>query len=80
MVIAVEEGANEGESCVSYVDFLARKSLVPPKAQKTLDRVRHLGNEANHKIAPATLDDSKLILSFLAAVLQLNFQYADNPE
>ena len=79
MSIAVENGAKEGRPFIEYVNRLKQEGLVPPRAGRMLDRVRQLGNEANHSVVPKSKADAELILEFLAAVLMLNYEYADPP-
>jgi len=48
MSIAVAQGAKEGQSFLSYVEYLANAGYVPPNGRHWVDHIRTKGNEANH--------------------------------
>lgn len=74
-VAVAEEVAEEGGSFVDYVDALADAGYVPPKARGWLDRIRTLGNEATHEIAPKSKEDAETVLAFTEMLLKLAYEY-----
>ncbi len=75
MHIAVSKGAKEGESFISYVEFLASKNYVPPDAKDWVDHIRKKGNEANHEITIMNKTDAEELLSFSEMLLKLVFEF-----
>lgn len=74
MNLAVREGAQEGESFVSYVTYLGDQGYVPPKGKAWIDKIRRRGNDANHQIALMSADDAAEVLKFVEALLRYNFE------
>lgn len=74
MNIAVENGAKEGLGFVEYVEYLKANGWTPPKSEAWLDRIRKLGNEANHQIAPKSQGDAENVLLFFEAILQFAYE------
>lgn len=78
MHIAVAKGAKEGQSFISYVEFLASKGYVPPDSESWVDHIRKQGNEANHKIVIMKDDDAKDLLSFIGMLLRIIYEFPAN--
>lgn len=74
MHIAVEAGAKEGDNFKSYIDFLAQKHYVPPKADRLLEFVRGLGNEKNHEIKLGTAEEAQKIIKFIESLLYFVYE------
>jgi hypothetical protein len=74
-VAVAEKVAKEGESFVTYVEALADAGYVPPKGKAWLDRIRKLGNEATHEIAPKSRADAEAALTFTEMLLRLTYEY-----
>lgn len=71
MHIAVEQGADEGLSFMSYVEYLDNNGYVPPNGKEWVDHIRTRGNEANHEIEIMTQNDADDLISFLQMLLYL---------
>src|SRR5690606_15430527 len=64
MNLAVSKGAPEGKSFVEYIDYLKQNHWVPPDSDDWVDHIRTAGNEATHKIAVKTANDSEELIGF----------------
>lgn len=74
MNIAVFEGADKGKSYAEYVNFLETNHYIPPKGKKWVDKIRLLGNEANHEIELKNQDEAQLILNFTGMLLKFIYE------
>lgn len=74
MNISVSEGAKEGLSFVKYIDYLNEKGFIPPGGREWIDKIRTMGNEANHKIIQPSKDDAELILVFTNMLLKFIYE------
>ncbi len=70
MHIAVEEGDSEGRKFIEYVEYLDDKGLLPYGAKPWAERIKDLGNEANHEIPERTEADALLLLTLLEQILE----------
>lgn len=75
MHIAVAQGANAGESFISYVEYLANSGFVPPNGKGWVDHIRKKGNEANHEIALMGQGDADELISFLEMLLKFIYEF-----
>ncbi len=75
MNIAVQHGATEGESFVSYVDYLEQKGFVPPNGKEWVDHIRKKGNEATHEIKIMTQSECQQILHFVEMLLRFVYEF-----
>lgn len=75
MNIAVVEGAKEGESFVSYIEYLAGKGYVPPNGRGWVDHIRKKGNEANHEIKLMSLEDASQLILFSEMLLKFIYEF-----
>jgi len=80
MNLAVAEGAETGQSFLSYVNFLCENGSVHKKQTKQADNVRKMGNEANHEIENRTKEEANEILKFVEFLLLNNYEFADKEE
>lgn len=80
MNFAVEKGAKEGDSFSNYVKYLCDESYIHRANRKMAEKIRGLGNEANHKVTPINEDDAKNIFDFVTLVLIYNYSMADPEE
>jgi len=74
MHVAVEKGAKEGESFLSYVEFLADSGYVPPDGKGWVDHIRKKGNEANHEITLMSESDAEEMLTFVEMLLRFVYE------
>jgi hypothetical protein len=75
MHIAVEAGANAGESFVSYVDYLVTNHYAPPNSKPWIDEIRAHGNEANHEIIIKKKEDGEEIMVLLEMLLKFIYEF-----
>ena len=74
MNISASEGAKEGLSYAEYVSYLDTNNYIPPKGKEWVDKIRKLGNEANHSIEFKTKEDASLILNFTEMLLRFIYE------
>jgi hypothetical protein len=74
MHIAVDQGANKGETFVAYVDFLEKAGNVPPKGKAWVDEIRTKGNDANHEIQLIDRGEAERLLGFIEMLLRFNYE------
>jgi len=74
MNIAVAEGADEGQSFLDYVNYLANNGFVPPKGKAWVDYIRKKGNEANHQIELMNEEDASALLTFVENLLAFIYE------
>jgi len=75
MHIAVEKGAKEGDSFVSYIEYLANAGYVPPDGKGWVDYIRQKGNEANHEIKLMREEDAIALISFVEMLLRFIYEF-----
>jgi hypothetical protein len=75
MHIAVERGAQAGESFVFYIDYLLANGFISANNRDWVDRIRTLGNEANHTITAHSRGDAETIIEFSAMLLKTIYEY-----
>jgi len=78
MHIAVELGAEEGKNFTVYVDYLVDNHYAPPNSKSWVDKIRLLGNEANHEIKIVGASEATNIIRFLDMLLLFNYEFPDN--
>ena len=69
MACACENGDDDGKRFVEYVDYLTNHVLTFPKARSSIDAIRGIGNDANHKIEFVSQPDAKRALSIVSYML-----------
>jgi hypothetical protein len=74
MHIAVKEGAKPGLNFTEYVNYLTTEFL-PPRSKNWVDRIRIMGNEANHEISLVTEKDVTEMLNYLELLLLNLYEY-----
>jgi len=75
MHIAVAQGAQAGQSFVSYVDYLEANHYSPPKSKAWIDKIRSHANEAAHEIVIKTIGDAEEIVVFLEMLLKFIYEF-----
>jgi len=75
MNIGVAEGAPEGETFISYVNYLANKGFIPHNGKHWVDHIRKKGNEANHEIKLMTNEDAVELINFLEMLLKFIYEF-----
>jgi hypothetical protein len=83
MNVAVNLGADENQSFLAYVDWLVDSGHIPPQGRKWVDRIRGVGNEANHEIPHISAKDAARVLQFTEGLLTVVYEFpgaAEDPE
>lgn len=75
MNIAVAQGAKEGETFISYVDYLANAGFIPPNGRGWVDHIRKKGNEATHEIALMSKVDAEELISFAEMLMKFIYEF-----
>lgn len=75
MHIAVEQGAQQGQSFMKYVEYLADNGYVPPNGKGWVDHIRKKGNEANHEIVLMGDADATELISFAEMLLKFLYEF-----
>ena len=75
MHIAVSKGAKENLKYIEYVNFLKENGYIPPDGKEWADRVRSIGNEANHELKPINRANAEDILSFIELLLKFIYEW-----
>ncbi|MEX0998424.1 MAG: DUF4145 domain-containing protein [Thermodesulfobacteriota bacterium] len=75
MNIAVDKGDQEGKSFVQYVEYLADNGYVTKSSKPWVDKIRTLGNDANHKIQILKREDAEELIKFVEMILKTNYEY-----
>lgn len=75
MHIAVECGAEEGKKFVEYVNYLVKNHYAPPNSKTWVDKIRELGNEANHEIRIMGVAEASDIIKFIEMLLKFNYEF-----
>lgn len=78
MTVAVHFDAPSGREMdfKKYVEYLASESLISSAMKGFTEKVREVGNEANHQIHPQTMKTAELMVRFIANILRNNFEAA----
>ncbi|WP_166706204.1 MULTISPECIES: DUF4145 domain-containing protein [Bacillus amyloliquefaciens group] len=74
MNIAVDSGAKEGESFVTYVNFLESEGIIPKDGKDWVDAIRQAGNIATHKIPSIDQELAEEIVTFLEFLLRIKYE------
>ena len=75
MHVAVDLGAKENKSFLYYVDYFEKEGYISKNAKPWVDKIRKLGNEANHEIMIGNREDAKKIIQFSTMLLKTNYEY-----
>lgn len=74
MHVAVEKKADKNQSYAHYVNYLEAKGYVPPDGKQWVDRIRDLGNDANHDLPRSTQEDALDALEFTGQLLKFVYE------
>ena len=75
MNAAVDKKAPEGKTFIEYVNYLDEKGYVPPDGRGWVDHIRSKSNDANHEIALMERNDAEELLTVLAMLLKLMYEF-----
>lgn len=69
MVCAVDKGDGPDRKFIQYVDFITTKILVLPQAKTSIDKIRNIGNDANHDVAFVEKKDARMAMEIINYML-----------
>lgn len=75
MHIAVECGDKAGKTFAEYVDYLETNHHTPPNSKIWVDKIRKLGNEANHEIKIMGTEEATNIIKFIEMLLKFIYEF-----
>lgn len=75
MHIAVDSGAEPGQKFLKYVDYLVDNHYTPPNSKVWVDKIRKLGNDANHEIIIMGSTEASDILKFIEMILRFKYEF-----
>lgn len=73
-------GQKEGETFVVYIDHLSSSGYTPPKSSGWLKKIKDGGNEKNHELKLASIDEAVTYQAFLEMLLTFMYEYGDQEE
>jgi DNA-directed RNA polymerase subunit RPC12/RpoP len=71
MHVAVDKGATEGETFVSYIDHIENQGFITPPMKPWVDLIRQHGNEATHTLDEPDEERAKHTVDFTAELLRI---------
>jgi hypothetical protein len=74
MHVAVDKGANPGESFAAYLDYLSAQGYVTPPMKQWVDLIRQQANIATHEIPASDATRAMGTLAFTAQLLRLIYE------
>ena len=75
MHVAVECGAQPGQTFAQYVQYLIDHNFITQNMRAWVDAIRARGNEANHQIITSQKNDAEDLLSFTEMLLKVVYEY-----
>lgn len=74
MHVAVDKGANEGETFAKYIDYLEQSNYFTPDMADWVDQIRQNGNEFAHELPALSEKRAKSTVTFTAHLLKLIYE------
>lgn len=78
MNISVNNGAEKGETFEYYIHFLYNENLIHKKQKSLMDKIRIVGNRANHKIESITKETAENVFKLTEHLLLNNYEFTDD--
>lgn len=75
MHIAVEKGAEQGLGFIEYVKYLVENHYAPPGSTPWVDKIREMGNEANHEIVIMKRGHAVELINFVEMLLKFIYEF-----
>lgn len=75
MHIAVQKGAEAGDTFQHYVDYLVNNGFMPLDARDWIDKIRTKGNDATHQIVLMSRLDAEDLLTFIEMLLRVLYEF-----
>ena len=74
MYIGVDKGAPEGQSFVSYLDYLEQEGYITPTIKTWADRIRQFGNLSTHVLSPPDKSRTEATFKFTMVLLRIIYE------
>ena len=74
MHIAVEKGADEGDTFAAYLSYLEGQGYVTPPMKRWVDIIRQHGNKATHRLEAPSQERAESTVMFTAELLRLIYE------
>jgi len=74
MHVGVDKGAEEGQSFISYLDYLEERGYITPIIKEWADLIREIGNQSTHELIPPDADRTKATLMFTMELLRIIYE------
>ena len=74
MHVGVDNGAQEGQSFVSYLDHLEKIGFITPPIKNWADLIRKFGNQSTHKLDPPDKKRAEATLMFTMELLRIIYE------
>lgn len=75
MHIAVEKGATTNLGFIDYVEYIVDNHYTPPGSKPWVDKIRTVGNEANHEIRIMKREQAEELVNFLEMLLKFIYEF-----
>jgi hypothetical protein len=75
--LPAKDSKDRAPNFVQCVDHLAAEGVITKRMQPWIDRIREIGNEANHEIAPVDKDAAIDVATFTQKLLELAYEMDD---
>lgn len=73
--LAVKQGAEEGASFASCVNYLSDNGWIPPTGTPWVDKIRTIGNDATHHLTINTEREAKQLLRYIEHILVSIYEF-----
>jgi Domain of unknown function (DUF4145) len=80
MHVAVEKGAEKGQSFIAYVEYLDENHYLGRGGKAWVDKIRTRSNEANHEIILMSEEDSDHLMKLSEMLLRLVYEFPGSLE
>ena len=75
--LPVKDGKDRSPSFSQCVDHLVLEGVITKRMEPWVDRIRKVGNEANHEIVPVTKESATDVATFTQKLLELAYEMDD---
>lgn len=73
--LAVDDGAEEGTSFATCVNYLDKKGWIPPSGKQWVDKIRKIGNDATHHLTINNESEAKQLLHYIEHMLTSIYEF-----
>lgn len=75
MNLAVNQGAQEWQQFIKYIEYLSEQWYIPPNGKWWVDHIRKKWNEATHEIQHMTIQDAEDLINFTQMLLVFIYEF-----